>query len=236
MSADDGPEDREDLDGQAEEVEHEALDLESAIRDFRNRHERAPNRQEAIQLYCCQELAERGIDGAEIEVPLPGHYRTKVWDIGLIEDGEPRLAISCKSIVSNHGGTVPNRIDDMLGEAVNLHRAYPKAVIGWLFMMSRVDESARVRKRTEALGGMTAERRDALARDGDIWFERLVESTSAAANRSSYDDYPEKFEVLSCSQIEFDLEPLVIRLPSGATSPDAMFDRLASIYRERFEG
>ena len=70
------------------------------------------------QKYCCAELAARGGDGAQIEVAMPGRYRVKRWDVGLLVGGEPRLGISCKSIVSNFSGTVPNRVDDMLGEAV----------------------------------------------------------------------------------------------------------------------
>lgn len=154
------------------------------MREFRERHPRASNRQEAIQLYCCAELEKRGLSGADIEVDLPGAYRTKKWDVGLIEDGEPHLGISCKSIVSNHAGTVPNRVDDMLGEAANLHRAFPKAVLGYLFMMSRVDEAKDIQEKTETAGGMSDERLAKLRADGDRWFERLVDSVSKAAGRS----------------------------------------------------
>ena len=84
---------------------------------------------------------------------MAGAYRTKKWDVGLVEKGKPVLGISCKSIVSNHGGTVPNRVDDMLGEAANVHRAYPKAVLGYLFMMSRIDESQATQKATKRTDG-----------------------------------------------------------------------------------
>src|SRR4051794_20017968 len=117
------------------------MDLAAAMEEFRTRHPRASNRQEAIQLYCVAEIEKRGLHGADIEVPMPGYYREKKWDVGLLVGDEPRLAISCKSIVSNHGGTVPNRVDDMLGEAASLPRAFPRAVLGYLFMMSRRDES-----------------------------------------------------------------------------------------------
>lgn len=40
-------------------------------------------------------------------------------------------------------GTVPNRVDDLLGETVSLHRTFPQAVLGYLFMMSRRDEASR---------------------------------------------------------------------------------------------
>lgn len=165
---------------------------------------------------------------------MPGFYREKRWDVGLIEDGEPRLGISCKSIISNHGGTVPNRVDDMLGEAVSLHRAYPKAVLGYLFMMSRRDESAATKRKTRQLGGLTPERLRKLHDDADYWFERLVESVSLASGRSGPEDVPEKFEVVSCSQIDFDVEPYGVVVHEGALSPDAFFDRLVEIYRERF--
>lgn len=210
------------------------MDLAEAMRAFRKRHARASNRQEAIQLYCCAELEKRGLVGAEIEVAMPGAYRTKKWDVGLIEEGKPRLGISCKSIVSNHGGTVPNRVDDMLGEAANLHRAFPKAVLGYLFMMSRIDESQATQRKTKALGGMRKTRLTQLREDGDYWFERLVESVSKAAGRSGPRARPEMFEAVSCSQVDFMVEPFAVVVHEGAMSPDAFFDRLVELYHERF--
>lgn len=210
------------------------MDLVGAIREFRERHPRASNRQEAIQLFCCAELAKRGVSGAEIEVPMDGAYRTKKWDVGLMQDDEPRLGISCKSIISNFGGTVPNRVDDMLGEAVDLHRVHPSAILGYLFMMARVDESQATQKRTELLGGMDDFRLGQLREDGDRWFDRLVASVSKAGNRSGPEDHPEKFEVVSCSQIEFREEPYAVVVHGGALSPNAFFDRLVELYRQRF--
>jgi hypothetical protein len=210
------------------------MKLAEAMKLFRAKHPRASNRQEAIQLFCCAEIKKRGLDAAEIEVRMPGYYREKAWDVGLLVDGEPRLGISCKSIVSNHGGTVPNRVDDMLGEAVSLHRAYPKAVLGYLFMMSRRDESVATANRTNAGGGLTPARRKKLQEDADLWFERLVASVSIASNRKSPRDWLEKFEVVSCSQIDFDRKPYGVIVHAGALSPDAFFDRLVEIYDQRF--
>lgn len=204
------------------------------MRIFRTRHARASNRQEDIQRYCCAELKRRGLQGAEIEVAMPGHYRAKKWDVGLMIGNQPRLGISCKSIISNHGGTVPNRVDDMLGEAVSLHRAYPKAVLGYLFMMSRRDESVKTARDTEALGGLTKARLRKLNDDADYWFERLVESVSIASNRTGPRDWLEKFEVVSCSQIDFDKKPFGVVIHEGALSPDDFFDRLVEIYHTRF--
>jgi hypothetical protein len=209
-------------------------DLTEAMREFRLRHPRASNRQEAIQMYCVAELGRRGLQGAAIELTMPGYYREKKWDVGLLTQGEPRLAVSCKSIISNHAGTVPNRVDDMLGEAVSLHRAYPKAVLGYLFMMSRRDESKATTNRTRTGGGLSSDRLDTLHRNADQWFERLVQSVTRASGRRGADDLPEKFEVVSCSQIDFDLEPFGVVVHEGALTPTAFFDRLVQIYNQRF--
>ncbi len=166
---------------------------------------------------------------------MPGAYRMKYWDVGLTVEGEPRLGISCKSIISNHAGTVPNRVDDLLGEAVSLHRAFPKAVLGYLFMMSRRDESLATNKKTANTGGLTPARLEELHGRADHWFELLVESVNRASNRGDPDDVPERFEVVSCSQIDFDQQPYEIVTYDSNHSPDAFFDRLDTIYRERFE-
>lgn len=210
------------------------MDLVEAMRVFRTRSSRASNRQEAIQLYCCEELRRRGLEGVEIETDMPGAYRSKKWDVGRLMDGEPTLGISCKSIIGNHGGTVPNRVDDMLGEAVNLHRVFPKAVLGYFFMMGRVDESRATQEKTERSGGMTPARLAQLQADGDTWFERLVKSVSSASGRTGPDDCPEKFEAVSCSQVDFTTEPYEVVVHKDGLSPDAFFDRLAEIHRQRF--
>jgi hypothetical protein len=211
--------------------------LQPALVEFRSRHARDSGRQRAIQQYCVDELAVRGVSGALAEVLLPGSYRDKKWDVGLVVGGKARLAISCKSIISNHAGTVPNRIDDLLGEAINLHRTSPNAVIGYLFMMSRIDESKDARKRRARLARtMTPEEilEDA-RRSGDAWFERLGESVNRAANRTGRRDHPEKFEAVSCSLFEFDLSPpYPVRYHPRTLRPTKFFDALVSIYRQRF--
>lgn len=210
------------------------MDLPSAFADFRSRPARASNRQQAIQRYCVAELDARGITGAAIEMPLRGRYRIKDWDVGLVVGDEVRLAISCKSIIANQAGTVPNRVDDMLGEAVSLHRAFPRAVLGYLFFMSRRDESAATEAKTARLGGLTLERRLQLRVAADLWFERLVTSVCTASGRSGIDDVPEKFEVVSCSQVDFDVSPFDVTTHKDTPDHAAFFDRLAEIYCERF--
>jgi hypothetical protein len=206
----------------------------TAIEGFRARSPQASNRQIDIQRYCVAELQRRGIAEAATEVAMPGRYRVKVWDVGAIQEGEPRIAISCKSIMSNHAGTVPNRIDDLLGEAVSLHRDFPNAVLAWLFMMSRRDVSRAARASVERRGGMTPELLAELKKNGDYWYGRLIESVSRASDRTGPDDLPEKFEVVSCAQVDFDAVPATVRYRPGAVRPRTFFDRIVATYRERF--
>ncbi|MDQ1685221.1 MAG: hypothetical protein QOC82_1958 [Frankiaceae bacterium] len=205
---------------------------------FRLRQARASDRQEAIQLYCCDELRARGLRAAEIEVPIAGAYRTKRWDVGMVIDSEPRLAISCKSIIANHGGTVPNRVDDMLGEAVNLHRRWPRAVIGYLFMMARVDESlasTRRRQHLRARGYPEDVILEEARESGGRWFARLGESVSQASGRESEADLPEMFEAVSCSLVGFEVSPLFpVEYHPSTPRPAEFFDILAETYTERF--
>jgi hypothetical protein len=206
----------------------------AAIEGFQARSPQASNRQIDIQRYCVAELRRRGIVEAATEVPLKGRYRVKVWDVGALHEGEPRIAISCKSIMSNHAGTVPNRIDDLLGEAVNLHRAFPDAVLAWLFMMSRRDESAAAKRLVERRGGLTPALLAEFRASGDYWYGRLIESVTRASNRTGPGDLPEKFEVISCAQVDFDTAPATVRYRPGAVRPRAFFDRIVATHQERF--
>jgi hypothetical protein len=69
---------------------------------------------------------------------------------------------------------------------------------------------------------------------GDLLFDRLVESVSAASGRSGPDDFFEKWEAVSCAQIDFTVEPFAERHHPHALKPAVFLDRLVEIYRERF--
>jgi hypothetical protein len=126
----------------------------------------------------------------------------------------------------------------MLGEAVNLHRRWPRAVIGYLFMMSRIDESVQQAKARAKLlqQGHVPSAIDQQARNrGEVWFRRLGESVSLASDRTSEVDYPEKFEVVSCSLLDFDAgPPFPVQYHELTPTPDEFFDRLVEIHNGRF--
>lgn len=200
-------------------------ELLAALEDYRTRKARAKNRMASIQDYCVTQLDRRGLPGTQVERTLRVAYKSKAWDVVHAgPDGRPQLAITCRSLISNHGGTVPNRIDDLLGEGVSLHRAYPTAVAGYLLVMSLRDESARVSP-------------NARPRD---WFAQLVASVTRAGGRSSAQDLPERFEAIMCLLVDFDTTPYTlvdsIVYPAEKDNRDYMefFDVLVREHGERF--
>ena len=102
-------------------------------------------RLQVLAEFCVQELAERGMEDARIDPEIPGFARAKDWDVAWLHNGKARLAISLKSLLTNLGGTVPNRIDDLMGEAANLQRYSPETAIGYL-MLFNVEEDGLSRK------------------------------------------------------------------------------------------
>jgi hypothetical protein len=209
------------------------VDLVESLRDFWCRHQNDSNRQRAIQRYCCEQLCQRDLHGVLPERAIVGRYRVKNWDAALVVGGEPRLAISCKSIISNHSGTVPNRIDDMLGEAVSLHRNYPRAVLGHLCMISRCDKSLK-KEAADATGQVEPERLAGLHAKADEWFDKYATGVAVAGDRSGCDDLDEKFEVACCYQVDFEVDPYAIVVHPSSLGLEEFFDRLVDVFRQRF--
>ena len=98
-------------------------------------------RLETLADYCVQELARRGLRGVEKEASIPGAGRAKKWDVAWSYDGKYRLGISLKSLLKNLGGTVPNRIDDLIGEVANAQLHSPEIVIGYIMVFNIADDT-----------------------------------------------------------------------------------------------
>ncbi len=65
------------------------------------------------------------------KVVLPGFYRpTKQWDILVVEEGNLLAVIELKSIVGSFGNNFNNRVEESLGSAVDLWRAYKNEQFG----------------------------------------------------------------------------------------------------------
>ena len=95
--------------------------------------------------FCVQELRSRGLQKVEKEASIPGGGREKKWDVAWRHDGKYRLGISLKSLLKNLGGTVPNRIDDMIGEVTNAQLYSPEIVIGYIMIFNTAEDSVSTR-------------------------------------------------------------------------------------------
>ena len=85
--------------------------------------------------YCVEQLAARGLRGATQEEEIAGGGRPKSWDVAWEYDGKFRLGISLKSLLKNLRGTVPNRIDDLMGETANAQLHSPEIVLGYVMIL-----------------------------------------------------------------------------------------------------
>lgn len=97
-------------------------------------------RLQKLAQYCIEQLAERGLNDAQIDVTIPGGGRPKQWDVAWKHHGKYRLAISLKSILRNLGGTVPNRVDDLMGEVTNIQMYSPEIVVGYVMIFDTAQD------------------------------------------------------------------------------------------------
>ena len=144
---------------------------------------------------CIQELDVRGIAGAKAEVTVPGIGRNKQWDVAWSHNGRVRLGISLKSILKNVAGSVPNRVDDLMGEMANVQLYSPEIVTGYIMILNTENErdrqhSCAFRCNVERLTG----------RKAPAWAVGMVEASAVVEVDFSTDctlfsppDYLEKF-------------------------------------------
>ena len=98
-------------------------------------------RLDGLARFCVAELASRGLHDAVTEAKLPGGGREKSWDVAWRMDDKPRLAISLKSLLKNLGGTVPNRVDDLMGEVRNVQMYSPEIVTGYIMLFNVAEDA-----------------------------------------------------------------------------------------------
>ena len=141
--------------------------------------------------YCVQELEQRGLNGVEKEVAIPGAGREKQWDVAWKYDGKYRLGISLKSILKNIPGTVPNRIDDLIGETANAQLHSPEIAIGYVMVFNAEHDTVSTKHH---------------ARWSDIVYERLT-SLSGRRPPSWTTGTIEDFVLV---KVDFSSSPLII--------------------------
>lgn len=195
------------------------MDLQEALKDFYQRPAQAANRMKAIQDLVRTELDARfaslgPVAETRLDQPVRGKHRDKSWDITFSFARRPQLAISTKSIMANIAGTVPNRIDDAMGECVNVHAHDPGMVLGYLFVMN------------EALGGQKK-------RGGRSWVDIFAESLVSFSGRRSEKDAPELFEAATLLIVNFETDPPAVTFHPSLLTWEEFFDVLVRQVRTR---
>ncbi len=100
-------------------------------------------------------LVEAGLPREDIchdhDATLPGYFRaTKRWDIAVVYDGKVLAAIELKSIASSFGNNLNNRVEEAIGNNIDVHMAYENGVIeqpkppwiGYLILMADTEDSS----------------------------------------------------------------------------------------------
>jgi hypothetical protein len=162
-------------------------------------------RLQALAKYCIQQLGVRGLADARAEVQIPGGGRPKQWDVSWSYQQKPRLAISAKSILSNLAGTVPNRIDDLMGETTNVQMYSPEIVVGYIMIFDvSKDQPDR--------------------RDGS-WFDVLSQRLSRLSGRRAPSWSVGMIEAAAVVKVDFSAGP---RLLTSEDDLSRFFDELVA--------
>lgn len=163
--------------------------------------------------YCVAHLAMRGLVGAETEVTIDGGGRPKDWDVAWKWAGKYRLVISLKSILRNLSGTVPNRIDDLMGETANIQLYSPEIVAGYLLVL----DVAQDRQRSS----------------GQTWYDTLMERLTRLSGRRAPYWTPSTFESFAVVRVDFSRG---CKLVDSESDVQKMFDQLAAETHRRNPG
>jgi hypothetical protein len=114
------------------------LTLEDAIDQVIRKHKNDSSRLSPIADYVKEQLTAFGLSGVRGgtggELTIEGLGRSKDWDVAYDFSGKYRLLVSLKSIWENASGTVPNRLDDLMGESANIQHLRPEVVIGYVLL------------------------------------------------------------------------------------------------------
>lgn len=90
--------------------------------------------------------------------------------------GKPRLLVSLKSILRNLAGTVPNRLDDLMGEAANVQQLSPEIVIGYVVIMDENEDSMRRDGKGTWSDHFESNLRRIAIRRAPLWNQGLIEA------------------------------------------------------------
>ena len=162
----------------------------SGQRDYGNRTAVTGGKQlDGFVLLVTELLVDCGLPDADVytkkrDVVLPGYFRsTKEWDLVVVYQGALVATVEFKSQVGSFGNNFNNRVEEALGNAMDLHTAYregafapsPAPWVGYLMMMQETEASLRPVGVTEPHFRVFKEFHDAsYAKRYELFCERLV--------------------------------------------------------------
>jgi hypothetical protein len=154
------------------------ITLSQVVDDLLSRQKQDPGRLNLLADYCIGAFAREGLPGVRggkaNEVGIRGLGRQKDWDLAYVLANKPRLLISLKSILKNLAGTVPNRLDDLMGEAANVQQLSPEIVIGYVVIVDEYEDSKRKDGLTWA-DHFESNLRKIAIRKAPLWNQGLIE-------------------------------------------------------------
>ncbi len=171
----------------------------------------SPTRLGRLAEFCVQELEQRGLCGVGAEVAVEGFGRVKQWDVAWHHAGKARLGISLKSLLKNIPGTVPNRIDDLIGEVANAQLHSPEIVIGYIMVFDRSQDTFS-------------------SKHDSTWLELLRSRLEQLAHRAPPAWSTGTFEGLVLAEVDFSNGPL---LCAGVEEFERFFDGLVRHVKHR---
>lgn len=135
---------------------------------------------------------------------IPAGGRDKDWDVAWRWAGKYRLVISLKSILKNLSGTVPNRIDDAMGETTSIQLYSPEVVSGYVMVFDCGQDKMS-------------------NKHGSPWVEYLRDRLQRLSGRRAPYWSPGTFEAFSIIEVDFREGPCI---RTGIADFEAMLDRL----------
>ena len=157
-----------------------AISLSDAVDDLFRRSRTDSGRLDMLARYCIQEFGKHGLSGVRggkaEEVGIRGLGRQKDWDLAYVLAGKPRLLVSLKSILRNLSGTVPNRLDDLMGEAANVQQLSPEIVIGYVVIVDEKEDSLRRDGKGTWSDHFESNLRNIAIRRAPVWNQGLIEA------------------------------------------------------------
>lgn len=155
------------------------ISLPEAVDDLLARKTQDSGRLDLLAKYCIEKFEQAGLPGVRggkaDEVGIRGLGRQKDWDLAYVLANKPRLLVSLKSILKNIPGVVPNRLDDLMGEAANVQQLSPELVIGYVVIMDEAENSSH-RKDGTWIDHFEANLKRIAIRRSPLWNQGLIEA------------------------------------------------------------